>query len=79
MMKIRSSTHVDRVRQPSQEASHSANKVAERAPGGILTDLAGGESENETINQDSASQPPWHVDGVQPFFDPGHLIPALVT
>jgi hypothetical protein len=41
---------VDRVQQPSEEASHGANKAAERAPG----ELAGGESENETVNQDSA-------------------------
>jgi hypothetical protein len=45
---------VDRVRQPSEEASHGANKAAKRAPSGLLTKLAGGESENETVNQDSA-------------------------
>ncbi len=45
---------MDRVRQPSEEASHGANKAAERAPGGLLTELAGGESKNETFNQDSA-------------------------
>jgi hypothetical protein len=55
MMKIRSSTQdqvrdVDRVRQPSEEASHGVNKASKRAPGGLLTELAGGESENETVN-----------------------------
>jgi hypothetical protein len=55
MMKIRSSAQdrrpdLDRVRQPSEEASHCANKAAERALGGLLTEVAGRNSENETVN-----------------------------
>ncbi len=47
---------MDRVCQPSEEASHGANKAAERAPGGLLTELVGGESENETVNSVGVNQ-----------------------
>jgi hypothetical protein len=41
-------------RQPSEQPSHGANQAAERAPSGLLTELAGDESEKETVHQDSA-------------------------
>ena len=46
--------NVYRLRQASKETSHCTDDAAERAPSGLLAKLAGGESENETVNQDSA-------------------------
>jgi hypothetical protein len=55
---------VDRVRQPSEEASHGANKAAERAPWQAANLKT---KSSIKISLKSLSQPPRHVDGVQPF------------
>ena len=47
-------SHVNRLRQASEEASHCSDKAAVRAYCGLLAELAGIEPENETVNQISA-------------------------
>jgi hypothetical protein len=60
--------------------SHSANKTAKQAPCGLLDELAGGESEYETVDQDSAQVlfVTTLARGQRAAFyqrvDPGHLI-----